>query len=155
MAIMNNCATRPSALPFLTYIPEKIPWAVLQASYMIHKVHPSEKAVPVDQIIGSLGTFLETFKGEALIIKEEVDAKSDVTGVQSDLWYIWVMDVYPLVLSHKVKRLLEGLRMLCLRWCKRKVIHGMFKCIGDNYVGFYRTQEGETLGEGWPTGSRR
>ena len=63
IARMNNYSTRPSALPFLTYIPEKIPWEVLRASRSIHKVHPSAKAVPADRGIESLGTSLETIKG--------------------------------------------------------------------------------------------
>ena len=48
MSRMNNYVTRPSALSFLTSIPEKIPWAALRASVSIHKVSPSAKAVPVD-----------------------------------------------------------------------------------------------------------
>ena len=55
------------------------------------------------------------------------------------------MDLYPLVLPHKVRRNLEGLRVLCIRWWKRKVVRGMFKWIGGKYGNFYRTQEGETL----------
>ena len=66
---MNNYANRPSAIPCLTYIPAKIPWAVLHASGSIHEVRPSMKAVSVDRGIGSLGTSLETFNVEALIIK--------------------------------------------------------------------------------------
>ena len=50
------------------------------------------------------------------------------------------MEVYPLVLPHKVKISIEGLCMLCLRWWKRKVIHGMFKCLLDKYGGFDRTR---------------
>ena len=65
------------------------------------------------------------------------------------------MDVYPLALTHKVKRSIEGLRVLYLRWWKRKVIHGMFKWLGYKYGGFYRKQEGATLGGGWTTGRRR
>ena len=52
------------------------------------------------------------------------------------------MDVYPLVLPHKVKISLEGLRVLCLRWWKRKVIHGMFKWILCKYGSFDRTLGG-------------
>ena len=69
MSRMNNYSTRPSALPFLTSIPEKIHWAVLRASNTIHEVHTSDKEVPDYQIIGQLRTSLETFKGESLIIK--------------------------------------------------------------------------------------
>ena len=70
MAIMNNYSTRPSALPFLTYIPAKIPLAVLRVSGSIHKVHSSAKAVLSDRRISSLRTPLETFKVESLIINE-------------------------------------------------------------------------------------
>ena len=93
MSRMNNYSNRPSALPFLASIPSKIPWEVLRASDAIHEVYPSAKAVPVDRRIGSLGTSLETFKGEALAIKEEGSAKADYADIQSYLWYIWVMDV--------------------------------------------------------------
>ena len=104
MARMNNYSTRPSALPFLTSIPENIPWAVLQASNAVHEVHPYSKAVPVDQIIGSLGTYLDTFKLEAITIKKYRSVKFDDVGVHSDLFDVWVMGVYPLVLPHNVKR---------------------------------------------------
>ena len=108
MEIMKNYSTRPSAIPFLTSIPAKNPWEVLQASGMVHKVHPSAEAVPADQIFWSLGTSLETFKGESLTIKEDGGVKSDDAGVQSYLWDIWVMEVYPLMLPHKVKGSFEG-----------------------------------------------
>ena len=64
------------------------------------------------------------------------------------------MDVYPLVLPHKVRIYIEGLRVLYLRWWKRKVIRGMFKWLGYKYGGFYRTWEGKTLGGVWTTGGR-
>ena len=73
-----------------TYIPAKIPWTVLRASDAIHEVHPYAKAVPADQRIVSSGKYLKSFKGNDLIIKEEVDTKADDTGVQSDLWGRWV-----------------------------------------------------------------
>ena len=136
MKRMKNYATRPSALPFLTSIPEEIPWAVLQDSDAVHEVHPFAKSVPAEQIIRSLGTYLETFKGEAFTTKEDGAANDDDAGVHSGLWDRWVMDVYPLALTHKMKRSIEGLRVLCLRWWKRKVIHGMFKWLGDKYGGF-------------------
>ena len=63
MIRMKNYAARPSALPFLTSIPAKIPREVLWDYNAIHKVRPSAKAVPADQIIGSLGTSIETFNG--------------------------------------------------------------------------------------------
>ena len=63
---MKNHTTRTSVLPFLTYIPAKISWAVLRA---YDAVHTSTNAVPADQRIGSLGTSLENFKGESLTIK--------------------------------------------------------------------------------------
>ena len=63
MSRMKNYATRPSVIPFLTYIPETIPWVVLRVSVSIHGFHPSSKTVPEDQQIGSLGTSLDTFKG--------------------------------------------------------------------------------------------
>ena len=44
-----------------------------------------------------------------------------------------------MVLLHKVKIFLEGLRVLCLKWCRRKVICGVFKWLGDKYGVFYRT----------------
>ena len=65
------------------------------------------------------------------------------------------MEVFHLVLPNKFNRCLEGLRALCIRWWKRKVIRGMFKFIDDKYGGLYRSQEGETLGVGYTTGSRR
>ena len=65
------------------------------------------------------------------------------------------MDMYPLVLSQKVKRSLEGLCMIYLRWWKSKVVCGMFKWIGDKYRGFDRKQEGGTIGGGWTTGRIR
>ena len=64
------------------------------------------------------------------------------------------MDVYPLVLPHKVNIYIKGFRVLYLRWWKRKVIRGMFKWLGYKYGGFYRTREGKTLGGGWTTGGR-
>ena len=70
MTIMKNYSIRPSALLCLTSILANIPWAVLRDSDAIKEVHPSAKAVPADQIIGSLGTSIETFNGEALTIKE-------------------------------------------------------------------------------------
>ena len=78
-------------------------------------------------------TSLEKFKGEAIIIKEDGDTKADDAGVQSDIWDRWVMDVYTLVLPHIVKLSLEGLHLLCIRWCKRKFIHGMFKWLWDKF----------------------
>ena len=113
---MKNYATRPNALLFLTSIPAKVPLVVLQASRSIHEAYPYAKAVPADRGIGSLGKSIETFKGEDLIIiKEERDTKGYDAGFQSYLWDRWVMDMYPLVLPHKVKRSLERLHVLCLR----------------------------------------
>ena len=103
----------------------------------------------------SLGTYIETFKGEALIIKEEGSTKANDKGTHSYLWDRWVMDGYPLVLLKKVKRYLEGLCVICIRWWKSKVIRGMFKWIGDKYGGFFRTREGETIGGDCTTGRRR
>ena len=60
------------------------------------------------------------------------------------------MDVYPLVLPHKVKISLEGLRVLCLRWWKRKVVCGVFKWIGGKYGVFFGTWKGSTLGGSGP-----
>ena len=37
------------------------------------------------------------------------------------------MGVYLLVLTNKVKISLEGFRVICIRWWKRKVIRVMFK----------------------------
>ena len=115
MEIIKNYATRPSALPLMTYIPAKIPWAVLRASDAINEVHPFEKAVPADQGIRSLGTSMETFKGEALTTKEEGFAEANDAGVQSYFWDRWVMVLYPLLLPHKAKIYLEGLRVICFR----------------------------------------
>ena len=67
---MDNYSIRPSALPFLTSIPVKFLWEVLWAIGTIHKVRTSAKVVPADQRIVSLETYLETFKGESLTIKE-------------------------------------------------------------------------------------
>ena len=78
---MNNCSTSPSALIFLTSIPAKIPWAVLQESGSICEDHPYSKAVPVDLGIGSLGTYLMNVKIEALIVKEEWGTKANDAGV--------------------------------------------------------------------------
>ena len=64
------------------------------------------------------------------------------------------MEVYPLVLPHKVKIFIEGLRKLCLRWWKSKVIHGIFEWIGGRCGVFYSTRRGETLVGCWTTGSR-
>ena len=69
----------------------------------------------MDQGIGSFGTYIETIKGESLVIKEEGVTNADNAGIQSYLWDIWVMDVYPLVLPQKVKIYIEGLRVLCIR----------------------------------------
>ena len=55
------------------------------------------------------------------------------------------MDMYPMVLTQKVKGYLEGLRVICLRYWKRKAVHGVFKWLGDKYGGFYRKREGENL----------
>ena len=65
------------------------------------------------------------------------------------------MDVYPLVLPHKVNKFIEGLRMLCLRWLKRKVISGMFRWIGGKNGTYYRTREGAKIVGGWTTGKIR
>ena len=138
---MNHYNTRPSTLPFFTYIQEKRPWAVLWASDAINEVHISAKVVPADRIIRSLETSIETFKGEFLNIKEEGAAKAYYEGVQSYLCNRWVMDMYPLVLPHKVKRSLEGFLVLCLRWWKRNVIHDVFKWLRDKYGGYNRTRE--------------
>ena len=46
----------------------KITWVVLRMTILIHEVHPLDEAVPMDRGIGSLGTFLDTTKGEALIV---------------------------------------------------------------------------------------
>ena len=78
---IKNYDARPSALPFLTSIPEKIPWEVLWDYDAIHKVRPSVKAVPADQRIGSLGTYIETFKRESLTTKEEEASRDDDAGV--------------------------------------------------------------------------
>ena len=78
---MKNYYTRPSALPCLTSIPTKIPWAILRGYDTINEVYPSAKAVPTDRRIGSLETSLEIYKGEALTIKEEGAAKADDAGV--------------------------------------------------------------------------
>ena len=63
MSRMNNYATRPISLPFLTSIPAKIPWGVSRESGSIQKVRPSAKVVPEDRGIGLLGKYLETIKG--------------------------------------------------------------------------------------------
>ena len=102
-----------------------------------------------------MGKYLETIKVEGLIIKEEGYNKDNDAGVHSDLWNILMMYVYHLVLPNKVKRSLEGLNMLCLRWRKRKFIYSMFKWLEEKYGGFVRTQEGSTLVWGWNTGKRR
>ena len=102
-----------------------------------------------------MGTSIDNFKGEGLIIKEEGDKNSDDVGVQSYLWDRWVMDVYPLVLLQKAKRFFKGLRVLCLRWWNGKVIPGTFKRIEDKYGGFNRTHEGANLGRGWTTRRKR
>ena len=65
------------------------------------------------------------------------------------------MGVYPLVSPHKVKRYLEGLRVLCLGCWKRKGIHGFLKLLGGKYGVFDRTRYVATLGWGWTTISRR
>ena len=101
----------------------------------IQEVSPSAKAVLADRGIRPVGTSLETVKGESLIVKEEGDNKSDDSGVQSDLWYISLMNMYSQVLPYKLKRSIEGLRVLCLRWWNRKVIRGMFKWVEDKYGG--------------------
>ena len=155
MAIMDNYSTRPNAITFLTYIPAKTTWAVFWTSGLINGVHLSAKGVPEDQRIRLLGTYIETFKGEALIIKEVGNNKDNDAGIHSYLWDRWVMDVGPTVLPHKAKRSLEGLGMLYLRLWKRKVIHGMFKVRGEKYGVFDRTQEGLYIGGGWTTGRRR
>ena len=49
--------------------PKNIPGAVFQASGSIHGVHPSAKAVPADHIIDLLGTYIDTIKVEALLMK--------------------------------------------------------------------------------------
>ena len=82
MARMKNYSTRPSEIPFLTSIPAKILWAVLRDYDTIHEVHPYVKVVPADRGIGSLGKFIETFKGEYLSIKEEGAARADDAGFQ-------------------------------------------------------------------------
>ena len=64
------------------------------ASSAIHKVYSSAKTVLANWEIGSLVTYIEIFQGEALIIKEEGGTKDNDAGVQSGLWYKWVMDVY-------------------------------------------------------------
>ena len=117
----------------------------MQATGYIQKVHPYAKAVPEDQGIVSLGTYIEIFKGEALIIKEEGSTKANDKGTHSYLWDRWVMDGYPLVLLKKVKIYIERLRVLYLRWWKSKVICGMSKYLEDKYEVFDRKKEGETL----------
>ena len=84
---MKNYATRPSALPFLTSIPGKTPWAVLRSSEEVHEVHPYEKAVPADQGIGSLGIPLKTFEGKSLTMKEE-DLRSPTMQASSQIYGI-------------------------------------------------------------------
>ena len=115
---------------------------------MIHEVHPYDRAVPTHPGMSSLRKSLENIKGESPIIKEEGDTKADDACVHSDLWDIWVMYVYSLVLPQKVNISLEGLHVLCLRWWKRKVVYGMFRWLEGKYRGFNRTQEGATLGGG-------
>ena len=65
------------------------------------------------------------------------------------------MEVYPLVLPKKVKISIEGLRVLCIMWWKRKFICGMFRLIKDQYGGFDITQEVSTLGGEWTNGRKR
>ena len=62
-----------------------------------------------------------------------------------------MINVYPLVLPHKVKISLEGLHVLCLKWGNRNFICGTFKFLEDKYGGFNRKQERETIGGGWTT----
>ena len=62
--------------------PRKIPWEVLRDFDAIHEIHPSAKAVPAYQRIGSFRKSIETFNGEALTTKEEMGAKDGDTGVQ-------------------------------------------------------------------------
>ena len=64
------------------------------------------------------------------------------------------MEVEPPVLPQKIKRSLEGLHVICLRWWKMKFIHGMFKGLEDKYGVLEMTQEGTTLGGSWTTGRR-
>ena len=57
----------------------------------------------MDQRTRPLGKYLENFKGEAFNIKGDWAAKADDAGVHSGLWDRWMMDVYTLELTHKVK----------------------------------------------------
>ena len=49
--------------------PIKTPLAVLRASGLIHEVHPPDGAVPEYRGIRSVGTSMDTIKGESLIIQ--------------------------------------------------------------------------------------
>ena len=55
----------------------KKPWEVLQASILMHKVHPPSEAVSADHGVWSLGTPPEINNVESPIIKEEVSTKAD------------------------------------------------------------------------------
>ena len=90
------------------YIPEKKSWKTLRASRLSHKVHPPSEAVPADRGICSLGTSQEINKGESPIIKEDGNPKADDEGIKTDLWYLWVIELYPLVLTPKLKRYPKG-----------------------------------------------
>ena len=63
ITIMNNHATRKITIPFLTSIPSKMPWELLQAYVSICRVYPSDKSVLADQVIALLGSTIETIKG--------------------------------------------------------------------------------------------
>ena len=93
----------------------------------MNKVHPTLEAVPSDNGYWSLGMPPDTNKGEPPAVTEEGDTKSDNEGAQKYLWDRWVIEIYPLVSLQKVKIYLDGIRVLCLRWWKKKVIHGMFR----------------------------
>ena len=66
-----------------------------------------------------------------------------------------MIEVYPKVSPKKLKRIIEGMRLLYLRWWKKKVIQGMFMWLEYKYGGFKSTNEGSTLGGVWTTGRRR
>ena len=61
-----------------------------------------------------MGTSQEINKVEAFIVNEEGDTKVDDEVVQIDIWYQWVIKLYPLVSPQKLKRYLDGIRVICL-----------------------------------------
>ena len=86
---------------------------------------------------------------------ESSAVKPNNVYVHINMWNLWAIVVYTVILTERVDTALYGVYVLCLRWWKGGVYKGMFCCFEENYEIFTGSWEGGGLGVGWSYGRIR